>query len=931
MQRLRGIPRYFRFPWRTARQIHREVDEELGYHLDLRTEELVRGGLTTDAARREALRQFGDLEGTRRSLKAQGRHGETRRRTVMTFGDSWRDMKYAWRSLTRSPGFTTVAVLVLALGIGANSAMFSLLNMLMMRPMMIENPEELVGVYSKSTEKPDTYRAFSYPNYVDIRDRNPVFTELAAHTITVVGVAEGDVTQRAMAGIVSANYFETFGVPLGRGRAFTLEEEQPSGESPAVIVSHDFWARRGKDPGLLGSTLWINGHPVDVIGIAADGFTGSTAVFSPDLWLPLGLYERVAMAMGGPTTDGAPAPLNDRQNHDLMVFGRLRPGRSAAAAETELQSLAARLEAEYPAINENQTFVLAPLPRLSISTSPSRENFLAAPAVLLMGMTGVVLFIACLNLANMFLARGASRRTEMAIRASLGGGRQRLLRQLLSEGLVLAFLGGAAGLVLAYWGAKLLFSSIGGLLPFGITLVFDVSPDLRVLSATVALCVLATLFFGLGPAWRLTGGDLLASLKQSTAGNASTLGGGRSRKLWAPRNLLIVAQIALSLVLLTAGGLFTRGAFNAARATPGFGLDGSLLVELDPSLSGHGMLRSKEIYRDVLERLRSLPGVENASLASIVPFGSITNTRKVELPGASDDEDAVSAHFYVVGDDYFESLRLPMLRGRDFTATEATGDDGARVAIIDEPLAEQLFGNEDALGRHLRIAATASGAEPIPLEIIGVVPGTRHQFWDQEPSPHLYVPFGQQYMPNMHVHVRIADGMSGDEAAILATVRKEIRAIDPALPVLGLKTMRDHRDESVFLWLVRTGAKVFSVLGALALFLALVGVYGVKAFVMARRTREIGLRMALGATRGEVLRQMVREGLVLTATGLGLGLVLSAATARLLSSMLYEVDAADPAVFVGAALVLAAAATLASYLPARRATRISPLAALRYE
>ncbi|MEM7349450.1 MAG: ABC transporter permease [Acidobacteriota bacterium] len=925
MRRVRGLPLRFRFTWRTDREIRREVDEELRFHLHMRAAELERDGLPAEDAASEALRQFGDYEATRRSLTQRGRRGEQQTRRRRMLDDFWRDTRYAWRSLTRSPGFSAVAVLVLALGIGVNSAMFSLINMLLVRQVMVEEPEELLGVYSQNVERPDDYSAFSYPEYVDLREQNPVFSALAAHDISIVGIADGDVTRRVIAGLVSSNYFDTFGVPIGRGRTFELAEEAPGSNVPVAILSHDYWARRGSDPNILGSTLRVNGELVDVVGVATEGFTGSTAIFSPDLWLPLGMHDRLrTMPGGGP----APATLDDRDNDALMVFGRRKSEIKEEDVETALATLASRFEAAYPAAEgKAQTFTIAPLPRLAMSTSPVNEDSLAAPAVLLTAMTGVVLLIACLNLANMFLARGSSRRSEMAIRLSLGVGRSRLLRQLLTEGLLLALAGGAAGLVLAYWGTKWLMSSVNGLLPIGISLMLDVRPDPWVILATAVSCIVATLFFGLGPAWKLTAGDLLSGLKENTGDRS--FGGGKQRSFFAPRNLLIVGQVALSLVLLTAGGLFIRGALAAAETTPGFSLESSLLVELAPSLVGYDEPRSRDVYRQVMERVRSLPQVENAALSSIVPFGSVTSSRNVQLVGPEDPNAAVAAHNYIIGDEYFESLRLSVLRGRGFTATEAASEAGAKVAIIDEPLAAKLFPEADPLGQRVQLAGPVDG-EPLVLEIIGLVPGIRHQFWDKTPPPHLYQPFGQVYSSNMHIHVRVASGLP-DQTVLLDTIRKEIRAIDPTLPVLGLETMLNHRDESLFLWLVRAGGKLFSVLGLLALFLALVGVYGVKAFVMQRRTREIGIRMALGATRDNVIWQMVREGSALTTAGLVLGFLMALGVAQLLSSMLYEVSASDPLVFLGATLLLAAASTLAAYLPVRRATRIEPTIALRHE
>jgi predicted permease len=398
--------------------------------------------------------------------------------------------------------------------------------------------------------------------------------------------------------------------------------------------------------------------------------------------------------------------------------------------------------------------------------------------------------------------------------------------------------------------------------------------------------------------------------------------------LRSPRSVLIVTQIALSLVLLTAGGLFVRGALAAAEVNPGFSLDSQLVVGLYPSLIGYSEQRSREIYTEILQRLRSLPEVGNASLASVVPLGDLTRMQAVQSLGAAAN-DFVAATYYVVSDDYFESLRLPLLRGRGFTAAEGGSPGGSAVAIIDQPLAQRLFGEADAVGKRISVPSVDPSVAAEVLQIVGVVPGTRHRLFDRGAAPHLYVPFGQHFQANMFVHVRIAEHT--DPIALLGTIRGEIRAIDSALPVLSLMTLSEQRDRSVFLRIVRVGGDVFATLGILALLLAVVGVYGVKAFAMVRRTHEIGVRMALGATSRDVVRQMVSESLALTIAGIATGLVLAIGTSQLLRSVLFEVSAVDPVVFLSATVVLATAATLAAYLPARRASRIQPTAALRHE
>lgn len=831
------------------------------------------------------------------------------------------DLEYAWRSLWRSPGFTAVAVLVLALGIGANSAIFSLLNMMLLRPVNMVDPERVVGVYSQHTERPDTYRSFSYPTYLDLREQNEVFTHLAAHSISLAGLQEGDTTRRVMVNLVSSNAFETYGVPPVLGRGFTPEEEQPGAE-PVAVVSHSFWERKGRT-GVLGSTLRLNGLDVTVVGVAAPGFSGATALFSPELWLPLGLYESFGGSLGQRASS-----LLDRQHDALMLFGRLRADLEETEAAPNLEVLAQRFEAAYPKALEHQTFTIAPLPRSSISSRPQDDGIFVGPSVLLTAMAGAVLLISCLNLANMFLARGASRRTELAIRLSLGGGRFRLLRQLLSESLILALLGGAGGLFLAFLGTRLLLPSIESFLPFGLHLLLDTSPDWRVLLMTLGFCLIAALASGLGPAWKLSSGELLGDLKE-TAGQS--LSGTGKHRLLAPRNLMVMVQIALSLMLLSAAGLFLRGAATAAEADPGFPIENSLLVELDTGLNGYSEDQGRNLYGEVIERLRALPGVEAAGLSSIVPFGPVNDFLRVRPAGDFDDETAVRSQTYVVGEGYFESIGLPLLQGRGFTAAESTTETGARVVIVNDVLARQLWPEGSAIGQSLQVVRRDPGPKSEPMEIVGVAQGFLHQLSDQQPKPHLFLPLGQHFETSLHVHLRLVPGREGAEAQLMPAIRRELREIDPRLPVLSMQTFTNFRDKSYLVWIFELAAKIFSGLGLVALFLASVGVYGVKAFLMTRRTREIGLRLALGATHGNILRQMLHESLATTATALVAGLLLAAGAVKVLGSLIYGAQESSLPIIAAAAVLLTASATLAAYLPARRALEIEPTQALRQE
>ena len=843
----------------------------------------------------------------------------------------YQDLRYGVRMLLRNPGFTTVAALVLALAIGGTTAMFTIINSLVFRPLAVKAPDELVRLYSKDKKPGGGYRSFSYPNYVDLRERNAAFRDVLGFAVAMVGVSEGDTTRRTFATLVSANYFPTFGVRLAAGRDFLPEEERPGSAVPVVIVSHTYWKKTGADPALVGQTLRINARVFQVIGIAPEFFTGTTTLFSPEFWLPLGMYE----TMANDFMNAKRQRLDDRNHHCLMLVGRLKPGVTSAAAQNQLQSLASQLAEAYPTENKDSTFELGRLSRMSINTNPQKDSGMTTLSVLLMAMSGAVLLIACLNLANMLLARGAARRKEMAIRLSLGGSRGRIVRQLLTEGFLLSLIGGAAGLLLSYWATSLLVTSLAPKIPF-MVIVFDAHPDVRVLAATLGFCLLSTLFFGLGPAWRLARADLTSDLKEQAGDD---LHGKVSRSLFAPRSLLVVGQIALSLALLTAAGLFTRGAINAARANPGFSLDHGILVETDASLAGCDEARGRQVYLNAVERLRAIPGVEAVSFAYVVPFGLFSDGREVEKAGAGGGSDAdkdakvkpVSAGFNVVATDYFKTLGLPLLRGREFDRLEVESTSAPRVAIIDEPLANKLWPGENPVGRPIQFGGGKREDEPKVMEVVGVVAGVRNEVGEKVPQPHVYVPFGQEYRSGMNLHLKLAHLDPKAEVAMLKTVRDTIRSVDPQLAVLSIQTLRRFHDEGLMLWFVRTGARLFAVFGALALFLAVVGVYGVKAYVVARRTREIGIRMALGATTRDVLWMVLRDGFTLAGAGLGIGLLLAVAVGLLLRSMLYEVRAVDPLTFTLAPLCLGAAAMLACYLPARRAARIHPMTALRCE
>jgi putative ABC transport system permease protein len=561
------------------------------------------------------------------------------------------------------------------------------------------------------------------------------------------------------------------------------------------------------------------------------------------------------------------------------------------------------------------------LPRVSTSSTPSTDTGLHLLTALLMGLSSVVLIIACLNVANMLLARGAARSKELAVRLALGASRSRVIRQLLTEGVLLAVAGASLGLLFSYWATQALAVSLVAAFPFNVT--FSATPDVRVLAATLGFAGLSTIAFGLGPALRLSRRDLVADLKDRSAEGAST---GRR---FGARNLMVIGQVALSLAMLTAGGIFARTALTAAAGNPGYSYDRLLLASVDAGLAGFDEARGRAVYRSLLDRVRSTPGVATVSMTSTLPFGDTQQSSMMERVGGA-QEDPVRARTYrVIGADHFAALGVRMVRGREFTPAEEESAAAPRVAIIDEALATKLFGGEDPIGQLIRTAASPgeAGERGEPMQVVGIAPPTKEELLDPAPVPHVYVPFGRNYQGGMHLEVRQqpgADAMAGIDA-----LRAAVRSTEAGLPVLTLSTMQAFHDNGLGLWALKTGAQLFAALGGLALVLAVVGVYGVKSYVVAQRTREIGIRMALGASARDVLGLVLRDGFFLTGTGLAIGVPLAVLVSILFTKVFVEIGGFDGLVVSVATVVLGIAATVASAVPARRATRVQPLRALQ--
>jgi predicted permease len=823
------------------------------------------------------------------------------------------DFAHSWRLLRRTPGFSAAAIIVLALGIGANTAVFSLVNTLVLQPRP-GRIDEAFGVFTRDRSAPDRFRDFSYPQYVDLRDRTGVFESLMAHTFSTIGVRDGDVMRQSFASLVSANYFDTLGVRMAAGRAFTADEERPGANMPVAIASYVVWRRAGLDPAFVGSTVRLNGRDFAVVGVAAKGFGGTMTLVSPEWWLPTGTYDIAVNEMFRPKTTG----LDDRSHYALNLAGVLKRGVTQAAAEKALDAAVADFGRAYPATDRDRALVLAPLPRMSVNSRPQVDNGPATISLLLAFMAALVLVVACLNLANLLLARGVARRREIAIRQALGAGRARVVRQLLVEGFVLSSIGASIGLLLAWWATQALGAWFTSVIPLGLEIVIE--PSARMLAAAAGFALFSTVCFALGPAWAVTRPVMQTDLKGEPVRITRRLGTGPA---------LVIAQVAVSLALVAAGGLFARAAIRAASADPGFALDHQLLVTLDPGLAGYDHAQTRALYARVVDRVRSIAGVERAGLASTVAFGEFSEGRDVQLPG---DARRRHAEFVIVTSGYFETLRLPILRGRAFTAAEDQESAAAlKPAIIDSVLATQVFGSADPIGRALEVRARDGDTDTLRFTVVGVVPPTKHDLFasDADPQAHFYAAYGSLFRGRMLLHVRTAPAAS--EPAMVGTIQGELRQLDPRLPILGARTMISHRDASISEWAVRAAATLFSAFGVLALLLATIGVYGLKAYDVSRRTREIGIRMALGATNGDVQRLVMREGVRTTAVGLTIGLALAAGVGKLVSGLLYRVSPFDPAVLTAAAVVLSTAALLACYVPARRATRVAPTEALRAE
>ena len=843
------------------------------------------------------------------------------------------DFKFAVRQLLKAPGFTTVAVLTLALAIGVNSAIFALINSVVLHPMVPVRPQEVVNVFNCRQNANHDYRQFSYNEFRDMRENDgEVFADLAALEFAVAGIGHDHEMRRSFAFLTSENYFSLMGVQPLRGRFYNAEESKPNANIAVVVASYGFWKRQGGRNDFVGSTLQINGQPYTVIGITPEGFSGASALIAPDIWVPFGMRSQLGSAFGDSETMH---DLANAKNYALNLVGRLRSGLTLETAKSRLPVVSQRFNAMQTEAEFVHEVQIQKPSRFSLSTSPEDDGPVALIGTLLMAMASAVLLIACLNLANMLLARGTSRAKEIALRLALGASRWRIVRQLLVEGLLLAVCGGVIGLILSVWCNSLLLHSLATLLNnVNFSFIVDLEPDAKVLGLTFVFCLIATVLFSLGPALKATKADLVNDLKQQIGEPARI---GRFSRFFAPRHISVMAQIALSLMLLFAAGLFFRGALKAAGLNPGFIAAGDLITEIDFTLVKKEPADARREIFNIAQRARQLPGVTAVGVATMLPYNNFTNTRRIMSARATLSNDpkapdpGATALYTASTPGYFDAIGVKLLRGRDFTQAECEDKDGRRVAILDEEMAKQLFPNQDAIGQHVRYTIPPRDGSPNDLEVVGIVGTHRHDVQNDTPLTRLFVPLAQGYSGDVVLHMRFRTLDRQAVVGMIPTVRSTLREMDPDLPIIGIAPWVDLMERSVGLWIVKLGATLFGAFGAIALLLAVVGVYGVKAYAVACRTREIGIRMALGAHRKDVFALIMRQGALQTALAVSVGILLSLAAGRVLAQILYQVSPSDPFALITSSVLLAAAALLACFLPARRATHVNPLTALRTE
>jgi predicted permease len=817
------------------------------------------------------------------------------------------DIRYGTRILAKSPGFVIAAVLSLAVGIGANTTIFTMVNAMFLQPLPVEKMSELMFVFGTDANNSNTILGsalpVSYPNFVDYRAQNDVFVDMGAYSFPIpVSMGGGQKPTPISAQLVSGNYFSLLGVHVTVGRAFLPEEDQTPGARRVAVLNYKYWQRQfGGKTDVIGSTMRLNGEPFTVIGVAPAGFDGTIGVISPNLWIPV-------MSFPGVVADPVPDTPLDKSRRYLFfnVFGRLKPSVTVAQARASLQTIGKRLEQEYPTDNKDRNVGLQPLQEATIP--PAVRGIMLQGSVLLMVIVGLVLLIACANIANLMMARANARRREFTVRVALGSARSRLISQLLTESILVALPGGLLALLIAMQGRNLILS----FLPSNFPLNIDMAINFNVLAFTFAISIVSGVIFGLLPALRASNPDLVTELKERGGSFAPA---GRLNL----RNILVFIQVALSVIALASAGLFIRSLQNAQNVDLGFDKDHLIVATYDLSSNGYEKGRGKQFHQMALDRLRTVPGVAAVSSAGNAPLTPAFQ-RSVFPEGreTAGNNSGVLVFSTSIVPGFFDTMRMPLLRGRDFTDLDREG--GMPVVIVNDAMARKFWPGEEAIGKRFKFYGDTQYRT-----IVGISKTTKYVFIGEDPQSMAYVPLDQSYSAVMTVHVRAA----GNPEAVKASVERELRGIDHDVAVASVLTGAELLNNSLFTQ--RMAATLLGIFGGIALVLAAVGIYGVMSYSVSQRAPEIGIRMALGAGRSEVLGMVLRQGMTVVLVGLFSGLLLAMGIGKLISRLLYGVGSTDLATFGTISLVLLAVAVVANYLPARRATTVDPVTVIRYE
>jgi predicted permease len=821
----------------------------------------------------------------------------------------WQDIKYAMRSLRNAPGFALIAIVTLGLGMAVNTTVFSVINGLLLRSLPVSHPEQLTVLAFKQ-QGTDGFQPFSFPDFVDVRSDSKSTAEVFAYRTSLVSIVADNRGDHCVISRVSGNYFSALGIQPALGRLILPTEGQSPNSDPVIVLSYSYWQKRfNRDPNIVGKTLQIDDRPMTVVGISPKGFLGTYAFLSMDGFVPIGATTG---AMGLETENVLKEFWEKRDRRSITLLARLNPGVDLKQANATFGVIANRIAEQHPDTDKGVSIQV--FPEKLARPDPDPDNTIPNAALAFTALGALVLLVACFNIANVLLVRATVRQREMAIRAAVGAGRTRLIRQYLTESLMLALFGGSAGLLLGWWAAGFLGSlNLGTDLPVR----FNFDPDASVFLFALSVVLLTGAVVGILPALRVARTDVNSMLREG--GRGSTDGG---RRHWV-RNGLVMAQVAGSLLLLVVAGLFVRSAHKAEHIALGFNPDHVLDLPIDVKQIGYTDAQGREFFRTLDERLRVLPGVTSESEAFVTPLSLISSDHGLVFDGHEPEpgQTPPAVMFNMVSPDYFSTLQIPLRQGRVFTAADR--EKSPHVAIVNEAMAKKFWPGQDVIGRHFHFTV----GEPTKWEVVGVVGDTKIKSITEDPLPFFYVPLEQSYMPLRILHLRT----SVPPASLKHQAIAQIQELAPTLPITGARSLSEDLGGINGYLFYELGAQMTGTIGLLGLVLAIVGVYSVVSYAAVQRTHEIGIRVALGASRVDILRMVLGQSILIIGVGIVVGLGLAFAATRLVAGFLVGVSPTDPATFVSVVALLAMVAAVACWLPAHRATRVNPLVALRYQ